>query len=118
MRSIVESCTRGWVDIVKFKVLNDVNFAKTERKSLRKAWEAGSHDKHSHPDHDGSMQSRPPTVEIIDDDLGRSGGGIARPGFERLLAAICDGRVGAVLAIEASRLARNGRDWHTLMPDR
>ena len=52
------------------------------------------------------------TVEIIDDDLGRSGGGIARPGFERLLAAICDGRVGAVLAIEASRLARNGRDWH------
>ena len=55
------------------------------------------------------------TVQIIDDDLGRSGGGIARPGFERLLAAICDGRVGAVLAIEASRLARNGRDWHTLI---
>jgi DNA invertase Pin-like site-specific DNA recombinase len=55
------------------------------------------------------------TVEIIDDDLGRSGGGIARPGFERLLAAICDRRVGAVLAIEASRLARNGRDWHTLI---
>jgi DNA invertase Pin-like site-specific DNA recombinase len=55
------------------------------------------------------------TVEIIDEDLGRSGGGIARPGFERLLAAICDGRVGAVLAIEASRLARNGRDWHTLI---
>ena len=55
------------------------------------------------------------TVEVIDDDLGRSGSGIARPGFERLLAAICDGRVGAVLAIEASRLARNGRDWHTLI---
>ena len=55
------------------------------------------------------------TVEIIDDDLGRSGGGIARPGFERLLAAICDRRVGAVFAIEASRLARNGRDWHTLI---
>ena len=32
-----------------------------------------------------------------------------------LLAAICEGRVGAVLAIEASRLARNGRDWHTLI---
>src|ERR1700704_2113344 len=55
------------------------------------------------------------TVEIIDDDLGRSAGGIARPGFERLLATICDGRVGAVLAIEASRLARNGRDSHTLI---
>src|SRR5258705_11591471 len=54
-------------------------------------------------------------VEVIDDDLGRSGGGIARPGFERLLAAICEARVGAVLAIEASRLARNGRDWHPLI---
>lgn len=55
------------------------------------------------------------TVEVVDDDLGRSGGGIARPGFERLLAAICEARVGAVFAIEASRLARNGRDWHTLI---
>ena len=55
------------------------------------------------------------TVEVIDDDLGRSGGGITRPGFERLIAAICAGHVGAVLAIEASRLARNGRDWHTLI---
>ena len=52
---------------------------------------------------------------VIDDDLGRSGGGTARPGFERLLAAICTGAAGAVLAIEASRLARNGRDWHTLL---
>ena len=34
---------------------------------------------------------------------------------ERLLAAICAGTAGAVLAIEASRLARNGRDWHTLL---
>jgi DNA invertase Pin-like site-specific DNA recombinase len=54
-------------------------------------------------------------VEVIDDDLGRSGGGVNRPGFERLLTAICEGGVGAVLAIEASRLARNGRDWHTLI---
>src|SRR6202171_5780798 len=54
-------------------------------------------------------------VEVIDDDLGRSGGGTVRPGFERLLAAICEARVGAVLAIEASRLARNGRDWHPLI---
>src|ERR1700686_1428539 len=55
------------------------------------------------------------SVEVIDDDLGRSGGGSSRPGFERLLSAICEGRVGAVFAIEASRLARNGRDWHTLV---
>ena len=38
-----------------------------------------------------------PDVEVIDDDLGRSGAGARRPGFERLLAAICEGRVGAVL---------------------
>jgi DNA invertase Pin-like site-specific DNA recombinase len=54
-------------------------------------------------------------VQVIDDDLGRSGSGAARPGFEKLLAAICEGRVGAVLSIEASRLARNGRDWHPLL---
>jgi DNA invertase Pin-like site-specific DNA recombinase len=54
-------------------------------------------------------------VVVIDDDLDRSGGGGARPGFERLLSAICTGCAGAVFAIEASRLARNGRDWHTLL---
>ena len=54
-------------------------------------------------------------VVVIDDDLGVSAGGVARPGFERLLAAICAGQVGAVVSIEASRLARNGRDWHTLL---
>jgi excisionase family DNA binding protein len=54
-------------------------------------------------------------VVVIDDDLGRSGSGTARPGFERLLTVICTGAAGAVLAIEASRLARNGRDWHTLL---
>ncbi|ESY62634.1 hypothetical protein X743_34230 [Mesorhizobium sp. LNHC252B00] len=32
------------------------------------------------------------TIEVIDDDLGRSGGGINRPGFERLLGAICEGQ--------------------------
>lgn len=48
-------------------------------------------------------------VSVIDDDLGRSGSGVSRPGFEKLLAAICDGRVGAVVSIEASRLARGRR---------
>ena len=52
---------------------------------------------------------------MIDEDLGVSGSGVSRPGFERLLAAICRGSVGAVVSIEASRLARNGRDWHTLL---
>lgn len=54
-------------------------------------------------------------VVVIDDDLGRSGSGVHRPGFERLLAHLCQGDVGAVFCIEASRLARNGRDWHTLL---
>jgi len=54
-------------------------------------------------------------IEVIDDDLGRSGSGTSRPGFDRLLRMLCDGEVGAVLSIEASRLARNGRDWHTLL---
>src|SRR6201995_3302832 len=54
-------------------------------------------------------------VQIVDDDRGRSGAGTPRPGFEKLLAAICEGRVGAVVSLEASRLARNGRDWHTLL---
>jgi DNA invertase Pin-like site-specific DNA recombinase len=52
-------------------------------------------------------------VQIVDDDLGRSGAGTPRPGFEKLLAAICEGRVGAVVSLEASRLARNGRDWNS-----
>jgi DNA invertase Pin-like site-specific DNA recombinase len=54
-------------------------------------------------------------IEVIDDDLGISGSGTHRPGFERLLRALCNGQVGAVFSIEASRLARNGRDWHTLL---
>jgi DNA invertase Pin-like site-specific DNA recombinase len=55
-------------------------------------------------------------VTIIDDDLGISGSGSKeRPGFGRLLTAVCEGRAGAVFALEASRLARNNRDWHHLI---
>ncbi len=55
-------------------------------------------------------------VVVIDEDLGISGtGSRERPGFARLLAAVCDGEVGAVFALEASRLARNNRDWHHLI---
>lgn len=55
-------------------------------------------------------------IEVIDDDLGRSASGTeARPGFERLVALLCAGEVGAVLCADASRLARNGRDWHHLL---
>ena len=55
-------------------------------------------------------------VVTIDDDLGRSASGlVARPGFEALVAQLCQGTVGAVLCLEASRLARNGWDWHHML---
>jgi len=55
-------------------------------------------------------------IEVIDDDLGRSASGmVARPGFERLVTWLCAGEIGAVLCFDASRLARNGRDWHHLL---
>ncbi len=55
-------------------------------------------------------------VVVIDDDLGVSGAGTReRPGFGRLLTAVCAGSVGGVFALEASRLARNNRDWHHLI---
>jgi DNA invertase Pin-like site-specific DNA recombinase len=56
------------------------------------------------------------TVSVIDTDLGLTGSGLAeRPGFERLLSEVCSGEVGAVFCLEASRLARNGREWHHLI---
>src|ERR1700747_2846025 len=55
-------------------------------------------------------------VEVIDDDLGVSAaGGVQRAGFERMVAAVCLGKVGAVCAREVSRFARNSRDWQQLI---
>jgi DNA invertase Pin-like site-specific DNA recombinase len=55
-------------------------------------------------------------VVVIDEDQGRTGtGSVERPGFGKLLESVCSGRVGAVFALEASRLARNNRDWHHLI---
>ena len=55
-------------------------------------------------------------VRVIDEDLGRSASGTTdRPGFRNLVGQICEGVVGAVFCLEASRLARNGRDWHHLL---
>ncbi|WP_406696722.1 recombinase family protein [Singulisphaera sp. Ch08] len=54
-------------------------------------------------------------VVVIDQDLGLSGRGSEdRHGFQRLLADVAQDRVGLVLALEMSRLARNSRDWHNL----
>jgi excisionase family DNA binding protein len=55
-------------------------------------------------------------VEVIDEDLGRSGASTAgRTGFQRLVGAVGLREVGAVFSLEASRLARNNRDWHQLV---
>jgi DNA invertase Pin-like site-specific DNA recombinase len=55
-------------------------------------------------------------VTIIDADLGISASGTSeRPGFRSLVGQICEGVVGAVFCLDASRLARNGRDWHHLL---
>src|SRR3954463_12679463 len=57
-----------------------------------------------------------PQVHVIDDDLGKSGQSIeGRPGFQRLLAEVALDRVGLILGLETSRLARSCKDWHHLL---
>ncbi|CAP53972.1 recombinase family protein [Gluconacetobacter diazotrophicus] len=56
------------------------------------------------------------TIDVIDDDLGCSAaGGVTRAGFDRMVAEVCLGRVGAVAALEVSRFSRNSRDWQKLI---
>jgi DNA invertase Pin-like site-specific DNA recombinase len=55
-------------------------------------------------------------IDIIDEDLGQSGSGTEhRGGFLRLAEAVAHGRVGAVFALEVSRLSRSSADWHRLL---
>jgi DNA invertase Pin-like site-specific DNA recombinase len=55
-------------------------------------------------------------IEVVDEDLGRSAAGlITRSGFERMVADVCLGKVGAVAAREVSRFARNSREWQHLV---
>ena len=55
-------------------------------------------------------------VQVIDDDLGKSGASSSeRHGFQRLIAEVGLGKAGLVLSLDASRLARNNRDWHQLL---
>src|SRR5579871_2016462 len=56
------------------------------------------------------------SVAVIDNDLGCSGSGLVeRSGFQQLVGTVCAGAVGAIFCLEASRLARNGREWHHLI---
>ena len=55
-------------------------------------------------------------IVVIDDDLGLSGASAAeRTGFQRIVADVGLGRVGVVMGLEVSRLARNSSDWHRLL---
>ncbi len=55
-------------------------------------------------------------IEIVDEDLGRSGTTTEeRSGFALLTEAVADGEAGAILAIEVSRLARCSQDWQQLL---
>src|SRR5256885_3739326 len=55
-------------------------------------------------------------IEVVDEDLGRSAAGtVTRAGFERMVADVCLGKVGAVAAREVSRFARNSREWQQLV---
>jgi DNA invertase Pin-like site-specific DNA recombinase len=52
---------------------------------------------------------------IVDEDLGKSASVPGRSGFQFLLEEVCAGGVGAIFAIEASRLSRCGSEWHSLL---
>jgi DNA invertase Pin-like site-specific DNA recombinase len=55
-------------------------------------------------------------VQVIDDDLGKSGASSdERFGFQRLIAEVGLNKAGLVISLDASRLARNNRDWHQLL---
>ena len=55
-------------------------------------------------------------VHVIDDDLGKSGTSSRdRHGFQTLIAEVGLGKAGLVMSLDASRLARNNRDWHQLL---
>lgn len=65
---------------------------------------------------DKAREMRFAHVQVIDDDLGRSGSGtVERHGFNDLVGAVCAREVGAIFCIEDARLARNGREWHHLI---
>ena len=56
------------------------------------------------------------SVEVIDDDLGRSGSStVGRTGFAPLVSDVALGKAGIILGLEVSRLARNNRDWYQLL---
>lgn len=55
-------------------------------------------------------------IEVVDADLGRSGADVSgREGYQELVAEIALGKIGALLAFDATRLARNCSHWYQLL---
>jgi DNA invertase Pin-like site-specific DNA recombinase len=55
-------------------------------------------------------------VDLVDEDLGQSGASAAwRAGFQRIAESVAHGRIGAIFALEVSRLSRSSADWHKLL---
>lgn len=75
----------------------------------------GQHNQYALVEHARALGWIPERIQIIDADLGQSGQDGSRPGFQELVAEVSLGRVGLVLAYEASRLARNNADWYRLL---
>ncbi|MCI0658475.1 MAG: recombinase family protein [Acidobacteria bacterium] len=58
----------------------------------------------------------PESVVVIDEDLGHTADGTERrDGFDRLRAEVCQGKVGLILSLETTRLARTNREWYHLL---
>jgi DNA invertase Pin-like site-specific DNA recombinase len=58
----------------------------------------------------------PTAVQVVDEDQGKSGASTdGRDGFARLAHGVAEGKVGAIFAIEVSRLARSSQDWQRLL---
>ena len=67
-------------------------------------------------EHAEALGWAPEAVEIVDEDQGKSGSSAAgREGFARLAHDVAHGKVGAIFAVEASRLARSSQDWQRLL---
>ncbi len=59
---------------------------------------------------------KPERVQVLDEDLGRSGARAQRrSGFERLLSAVALGEVGIIFSLEVSRISRDNRNWYHLL---
>jgi len=58
----------------------------------------------------------PSDVQVVDSDVGRTGSSIkGRRGFQQLVTDVTMGKVGIILAYDATRLARNCSDWYQLL---